>query len=96
MKATKPAKRSKASVGYKDGLPQAHCGICRPEGQMQGELLMGMEQAQHGAWDKVREIADRLPITKGNVYVAKEYTVNDLRRDLLATIPGAPSNAGTN
>jgi hypothetical protein len=37
---------------------------------------------------RIREIADRLDSPYADkVYIAKEYTKADLRRDLLATIP---------
>ena len=51
---------------------------------------MGQEQTDHGAWDRIRWIAEKIPDTTGNVYVAKEYTTRDLKRDLLATIPPWP------
>jgi hypothetical protein len=48
--------------------------------------------AAQTAWDqaatRIREIADKLDSPHADkVYVAKEYTKADLRRDLLATIP---------
>ncbi len=41
-------------------------------------------------WKRIAEIAERIPDTVGNVYVAKDYTTRDLKRDLLATIPRLP------
>ena len=49
---------------------------------------MGMEQEQHGAWRKIREITERLKSPhEDKVFVAKDYTKKQLREDLLATIP---------
>jgi hypothetical protein len=40
------------------------------------------------SWRKIKEIADRIQSRYADkIYVAKEYTKADLRRDLLATIP---------
>ena len=52
---------------------------------------MGMEHNNVGAWRRIKEIAESIPDTVGNVYVGKDYTTNDLKRDLLATIPGVLS-----
>ena len=52
---------------------------------------MGMEQSDTGNWNRVRELADKLLSPNADrIYVAKEYTKADLRRDLLATIPTPP------
>lgn len=52
---------------------------------------MGIEQGTRGQWDKIRELAERLDSPYADkVYVAKDYTKADLRRDLLATIPAPP------
>lgn len=51
---------------------------------------MGMEQENSGAWRRIKELADKLDSPQADkVYVAKEYTKADLRRDLLAAIPKA-------
>jgi len=40
------------------------------------------------AWQKIKQIADRIASPHDDkIYVAKDYTKADLRRDLEATIP---------
>jgi hypothetical protein len=42
------------------------------------------------SWQKIKEIAEMIASThEDKIYVAKDYTKGDLRRDLLATIPKA-------
>lgn len=49
---------------------------------------MGADQRAHGAWTRIRELAEKLNSPHADkVFVAKDYTKADLRRDLLATIP---------
>jgi hypothetical protein len=49
---------------------------------------MGAEQRDHGAWERIRQLAERLESPHADkVYIAKDYTKADLRRDLLASIP---------
>lgn len=51
---------------------------------------MGAEQRPHGAWERIRELAEKLDSPHADkVFVAKDYTKADLRRDLLATIPAS-------
>ena len=40
------------------------------------------------AWQKIKEIAELIASThEDKIYIARDYTKGDLRRDLLATIP---------
>lgn len=51
---------------------------------------MGVDSAARDVWafGRIRELADKLDGPHADkVYVAKEYTKADLRRDLLATLP---------
>jgi len=49
---------------------------------------MGTEQRPNGAWEAMREIAERLNSPHADkLYVAKDYTKADLRRDILGAIP---------
>jgi hypothetical protein len=51
--------------------------------------MMGAEQHNHGNWDRIRELANKLDSHYAEmVFVAKEYTKADLRRDLLAAMSG--------
>lgn len=52
---------------------------------------MGADQRDHGAWERVQELAEKLSSPHADkVFVAKDYTKADLRRDLLASIPKMP------
>jgi hypothetical protein len=48
---------------------------------------MGASSTDEENWRRVREIVEKIPDAKGRVYVTKDYTTADLKRDLLATIP---------